>query len=379
MSPLRPRLVTSALVAAVLWVAVAGARDVLLQIPSGLAQAASLVPQLVPTTLTVYQSEGAGLVPIVVGGVAVGLLSLAFAVLARRGGSTFLSSWFGVVVAGALVGLGLDLGAGWSWLAMFGPRGLSSSGFGVAAASGALWGLVGGWIPALIARERGAVGDASASRRILAPLVSLAVVAVVAVVVTGALTDSARAAAIAAEAAAQREVDAAHSFGALPDPDAPGEPVPETADAVLDVDAQWCTPDKATVLSGEPDAATGHRGMPIRLMNFSDQPCVIEGYPDVAFGDQNGHLLDVTIEHGRSFMAQDPGPLRVEVPAGGYAISILGWDAASPHGALVTHTVWAAQTPGMARGSWPIELDIVEGSTVAVTAWTVDVDPTSPG
>ena len=38
-----------------------------------------------------------------------------------------------------------------------------------------------------------------------------------------------------------------------------------------------------------------------------------------------------------------------------------------------------AQTPGMVRGSWSLELDIVEGSTVAVTAWTVDVDPTSPG
>jgi len=69
----------------------------------------------------------------------------------------------------------------------------------------------------------------------------------------------------------------------------------------------------------------------------------------------------------------------IEVPAGGSAVSVLGWDAASPHGALVTHTVWAAQTAGMVRGSWPIELDIVEGSTVAVTAWTVDVDPTSPG
>ena len=78
-------------------------------------------------------------------------------------------------------------------------------------------------------------------------------------------------------------------------------------------------------------------------------------------------------------MAQDPGPQRVEVPAKGQAIAVLGWDAASPHGALVTNTVWAAPVPGMVRGSWPIELDIVEGSTVAVTAWTVDVDPTSPG
>ncbi|MDF2920972.1 MAG: hypothetical protein K0S70_5190, partial [Microbacterium sp.] len=184
---------------------------------------------------------------------------------------------------------------------------------------------------------------------------------------------------IEAEVAAQQEIDAASSFGALPDPDALGVPVPETADAVVPDDPQWCTEDRATVLKGEPDAATGHRGMPLRLFNFSEEPCVIEGYPDIAFGDQNGHLLDVTIEHGGSFMAQDPGPQRIEIPAGGEAVTVLGWDAASPHGALVTNTVWAAQTPGMVRGSWPLELDIVEGSTVAVTAWTVDVDPTSPG
>ena len=95
----------------------------------------------------------------------------------------------------------------------------------------------------------------------------------------------------------------------------------------------------------------------------------------VAFGDQNAHLLDVTVEQGGSFMAQDPGAQRIEVPAGGYAVTYLGWDAASPHGALVTKTVYAAPTAGMVRGSWPIDLDIVEGSTVAVTAWAIDPNP----
>ena len=97
----------------------------------------------------------------------------------------------------------------------------------------------------------------------------------------------------------------------------------------------------------------------------------------MAFGDQNQHLLEVTLDHGGSFMAQDPGPQRIEVPAGGYAISVLGWDAASTQGALVTTTVYAAPTAGMTRGSWPIDLDIVEGSTVAVTAWAIDPNPVS--
>ncbi|MEV7828843.1 DUF4232 domain-containing protein [Microbacterium enclense] len=369
------RLLLSAAIVAALWMATAGARDALLQIPSGIAQLSSLLPELVPTSLTAYQAGGFGIAATVVGGVVLGVVFSVIVALVRHQGARFVSSWFALVVAAALIGLGFDLGAGWSWIVAYGPRGLLSSGFGVAAAAGALWGLAVGWIPALIARV--SVAEPAPARPPLWP-VPVAAAAVAAVVIAGAVTDAGRNAAIEAEVAAQQEIDAASSFGALPDPDAAGVPVPETADATVPDDPQWCTEDRATVLKGEPDAATGHRGMPLELFNFSEQPCVIEGYPDVAFGDQNGHLLDVTIEHGGSFMAQDPGPQRIEIPAGGSAVTVLGWDAASPHDALVTNTVWAAPTPGMVRGSWPLELDIVEGSTVSVTAWTVDVDPTSP-
>lgn len=364
-------------VAAVLWVLTAGLRDVVLQIPSGMAEVSSVLPELVPTTLTVYQSGGGGVAVIIIGGVVLATVFMILTgVLRRPRGSAVITAWFALVLASAVVGLGFDVGAGWSWIVSFGPRGLLTSGFGAATAAGALWGLAVGWIPALIAHKPGAEPTIGRAPLWLTPV---AVIAVVGVSITGAVTDAARTAAIAAENAAQQGVDAANSFGAVPDSDAPGVPVPETADAVVSDDPQWCTPERATILKGEPDAATGHRGMPLQLLNFSDQPCVIEGYPDVAFGDQNGHLLEVTIEHGRSFMAQDPGPQRVEVPAGGEAVAVLGWDAASPHGALVTNTVWAAPAAGMVRGSWPIELDIVEGSTVAITAWTVDTDPTSPG
>ncbi|MDF2993341.1 MAG: hypothetical protein K0S37_3855 [Microbacterium sp.] len=373
---LTPRLLLATAVVAVLWIATAGVRDALLQIPSGLAQLSSILPELVPTTLTAYQSGGYGVATTVVGGLVLGVVFATLAVLLRHRNPSPVSSWFALILAAALVGLGFDLGAGWSWIVSFGPRGLLSSGFGVATAAGALWGLSVGWIPALIARATAAESVPSRTPAWLPPLVA---VALVGVVVAGAVTDAGREAAIEAEVAAQQEIDAASSFGALPDPDAPGIPVPETADAAVPDDPQWCTPERATVLKGEPDQATGHRGMPLELFNFSEEPCVIEGYPDIAFGDQNGHVLDVAIEHGGSFMAQDPGPQRVEVPAKGQAVAVLGWDAASPHGALVTNTVWAAPVPGMVRGSWPIELDIVEGSTVAVTAWTVDVDPTSPG
>ena len=303
----------------------------------------------------------------------------------RRGPGRHLlvAAWFAAVAAGALVGLALDIAGAWGSLATFGPRGLLGGQFGAAAASGALWGLTVGWMPGLVARTPGAAAADAAeplsTARRPAWLLPAAAVAVIAVVLTGVAADNARTAAIEAEVAARQQAEAAVTFGAMPDPAAPGVPVPDKADASTDVEPEWCTSEKAMLLKGEPDAATGHRGMPIRLMNFSDQPCVIEGYPDVAFGDQNQHLLAVSVEQGGSFMAQDPGPQRIEVPAGGYAVSVLGWDAASPHGALVTKTVYAAPTAGMTRGSWPIDLDIVEGSTVAITAWAIDPNPSPAG
>ena len=371
-SPISRSLVVSAAVLAALWLVVVGVRAALSQVQSGIAQLAGLLPAVVPTQLTWPENGAWAVLAPLVGAVALALGYLAVAT--RAGARGVVVPWFAAALAAAAVGLVIDVGSTWAFLADYGVRGLLGTGFGAAAASGAFFGLAVGWVPGLIARRE----SATEPRRRPAWLVPAAAIGVVAVLASTMAADAARTASIAAEAEAQREVQAQSSFGALPDPDAPGEPVPETAGVALEVEPDECTPDTATVLKGEPDAATGHRGLPLELFNFSDQPCVVEGYPDVAFGDQNAHLLAVTVVEGGSFMAQDQGPQRIEIPPGGTAVSVIGWDAASPHGALVTHTVWAAQTAGMPRGSWPLELDIVEGSSVAVTAWSL-VDPRSAG
>ncbi|MFB7892758.1 DUF4232 domain-containing protein [Microbacterium sp. NPDC056044] len=363
------------LVAGVLWLLIAGVRGAFRQIQGGAAQLGTLVPDVVPLGLWGWPGAWTT-VGLALSALAIVVCHTLYAQLVARG---LLGAWFATVAAGATVGLALDLVDTWDSLAMFGARGLLTGEFGATAAAGALWGLVIGWMPGLIAariaRSSSDTAGAEPPRR-RGRLVAAAAAAIVALVAGGLAGEAAERADIAAQVEAQRAIDAQTSFGAPPDPGAQGEPVPETADvASVALEPNWCTPEKATVLKGEPDAATGHRGMPIRLMNFSDEPCVIEGYPDVAFGDQNAHLLDVTVEQGGSFMAQDPGAQRIEVPAGGYAVTYLGWDAASPHGALVTKTVYAAPTAGMVRGSWPIDLDIVEGATVAVTAWAIDPNP----
>ena len=393
------RLLASSALAAALWILVVGARWAFSQLPGGAAQLGNLVPDLVSPSL-LWGPVGGWLIAVVLAGaLAVALCHALFTALAAGHGASLVGAWFAAVAAGALVGLAFDVASAWSSVAMSGPRGILVGEFGASAAAGALWGLVVGWMPGLVARAPARVAvpapapadaDAAAARadtgaaaqaRRPVWLLPAAAVAVMALVAGGVLADRARTAAIQAEVDAQREIEAQNTFGALPDPHAPGEPMPTAAAASGDLDPQWCTPDKATLLLGEPDAATGHRGLPIRLMNFSEEPCVIEGYPDVAFGDQNQHLLAVTTERGGSFMTQDPGPQRIEVPAGGYAVTFLGWDAASPHGALVTKTIYAAPTAGMERGSWglDVDLDIVEGSNVAVTAWTIDPNPFPSG
>lgn len=372
------RLLASSALAAALWLLFAVGRWLLSQVQGPAAQLARLVPEVVPAGLLWGESGIWLILTFLVGAVAIALVHASLTAVTARGGGMFIPAWFATVAAGAVVGLVLDVAVAWDALGDYGPRGLLVGEFGAAAAAGALWGVGVGWMPGLVARTLAPVtADRPASPRWLVPAASLSVIAVL---LSGLAADAARTAAIEAEVAAQQEAEAATTFGALPDPEASGVAVPETAAvASTDFGPEWCTPEKAMVLKGEPDAATGHRGLPIRLMNFSDEPCVIEGYPDVAFGDQNQHLLAVTTEHGGSFMAQDPGPQRIEIPAGGYAVTVLGWDAASPHGALVTKTVYAAATPGMPRGSWPIDLDIVEGSTVAVTAWTLEAAPATSG
>ena len=297
-------------------------------------------------------------------------------------------AWFAIVLAGGAAGLALDLAT--IVAALPAPRlRMLLDGLGTDATIGAWWGVVQGWLPALLVRRRAAVpapstpepddeltagrtaATPSRARRRQTVLVATAVVAVAAVVATGALGQRAARVASAQEAAVAEGADPA--LGALPDPYAEGTPVP-TLDPGRDPDRDpsWCTRDQAMMLLGEPGAATGHRSQTLRLTNYTDAPCVVEGYPDVAFADQNGHELAVTVEQGGSFLAEDPGYGQFELPAGASAVTTLGWDAGATSGALVARTLYAAPFATDERGSWPVELDVVAGSVVHVTAWSLE-------
>ncbi len=289
-------------------------------------------------------------------------------------GNAVLVMWLSVILASAVLGLCADVIGVASIVAAAGPGGLTIAGVG-SATTGAYWGVVTGWVPALIGvavQRRSGLSPYSAPEPRTRRSVVFAAASVVALIVVGSLGSQAlQAEIIEANAAAQGLTE---EDGAYPDPGAPVEAVPTMAPGaeIPSLDPSWCTPDKAMLLLGTQDAATGHRVQSITVMNFSDEPCLIEGYPDIAFADQNGSALDVTVARVSSFLATDPGATPVTIPAQGQARAMIGWDANATDGALVARQLYAAQVPGLERGSWPVELDITAGSTVEITAWELD-------
>lgn len=308
------------------------------------------------------------------------LVVLSYAVLGRALGPAgrpgFARAWLAAILAAAVVGLALDLPSMIRGVGMFGIRGLLIEPYSMQKA--VFWAVLVGWMPGLIvARRRTAPPAAEASlaparsarRRPGAWVLAGATGVVFVVLALAGVWGIEAANAQIKQAALEQEAAQRDAFGALPDPDAAGEPVPVRIDRTETTPTDACTNENSTVLLGSGDAALGRGMQVIELLNFSEQPCAVEGYPDIAFGDQNGHVLAATLTHGGSSIGEDPGPVRVTVPAGGTVRTVLAWHANSTHGALVAHSLHAAVRAGEDRGSWPVELDIPGGTDVSVSAW----------
>ena len=316
-------------------------------------------------------------------------LIAAYAVLAvwlsPRGRLAFAAGWLAAILAAFVIGASLDLGNFFAWIGQFGIRGaLGTMG---AAPLTVWWAVLVGWVPALVAVrvpsgpgaeiQDGAQADPAPARRSSVPTTAAATV--IAVVAALALPFAAQAGhAAVQDQLRQEQADAqalADPDGAAPaDPDAVGDAVPATAPNGSPAADGACTAENTTILAPAADGATGHRAQSLQLVNTSDAPCVVNGYPDVAYGDQNGHLLDVTVERGSSFMTSDPGAAPITLEPGDTAVAAIGWDANSVHGQLAARSLWVAAHPGATRLTWDVSLDIIPGTTVHVTAWHLPVE-----
>lgn len=285
-----------------------------------------------------------------------------------RGAQGFAAAWFAAIAAGTLtvaVPFGvaaLAAAANPAELAQLAPDPLAAA---------ALWGVLWGWLPALTARllvERpldGAEGlDAHPSGpRGRRPV--LTVGAVVAVLGLGVASVLGPIAEDAWHTALQSEIPEESA------PPAPtGEPVPEVAPGDWQIDPLWCTDNQLEFSASSPDAAAGSRAMRITATNVDQAPCVLEGYPDLAFSDPVTTALDVRVEHGSAMGADDSGAVRLELAPGATAEATIAWRAMSTSQSDREPAGWLHLAPyhGGIRQMLQIDTDII-GGDVIVTAW----------
>ena len=156
-----------------------------------------------------------------------------------------------------------------------------------------------------------------------------------------------------------------------PTPPAPtGEPVPEVAPGGWQVDPLWCTDDQLEFGASTPDAGACSRAMRITATNTGQAPCVLEGYPDLAFSDPVTRALDVRVEHGSAMGADDAGAVRLELAPGEIVEATIAWRAMSTAESDREPARWLHLAPyhGGIRQMLQVETDIV-GGEVVVTAW----------
>jgi hypothetical protein len=235
--------------------------------------------------------------------------------------------------------------------------------FGLAAdrvAGAAQWGLIFGWIPALVAVALDSAGRPErpvfARRMIAIPAIALFLLAAVGLTVAAPL----------AHAAVQAQIPTEPT----PEPAPTGTPVPQVAPGDWQVDPLWCTTGQLEMTAGEPDAALGSRALVMRAQNVSDAACIVESYPDVAFADEFSNALDVAVDHGGTMLSDDPGVSRIEVQPGASVVATLAWSAMPTQGLDAAGWLHIASHHGAERQMVLVDTDIT-GGTVSVTAWDV--------
>lgn len=410
--------VITALAAAVAWLVASFINQALTAVESGpvLAGVKPLIPATGPFSTASWPAPWPVLIPLA-GALMLGSLLLAAlpAVLRpapRSNGLTvFLLVWACVVAAAAVVGGLLVLGgivADWPparWAFLF--RDVQPQ-----VGSGAYWGLVWGWIPAVVGiltgRRPAESATAPSPRRIpagrgttailrLGPVLGFAVVLVAAIsLASTAHRDAAPAQTPVASEPAPAPVPIGHpDVSYAVEEGAPGSAHPDGG--------HWCSGDEVRTVFGVGDAATGHRFQELRVTNTSSRACRLGDYPDIAFDDAGGNAMNVLFYRGGSFMTEDQGTAGLVLDPGQSATAAMGWNAMAASGDTTPGTALVAPYAGTLRtrlpvgsnepteppdsgpdiGRYPGEpesevtdrspvLDIVDGGAVAITGWAAD-------
>ncbi|QEO15381.1 DUF4232 domain-containing protein [Agromyces intestinalis] len=360
------RVVVPALIAVVGWFASGALAD--LGMASTLRTFTRLARLLAPDTLPVgitaptpWNAVVGLATAVAIGGLFV-LLCALFGV--QRGVTGFAAAWAAAAVAGTVVA-GLPLAFALAESVFRDPATplLTMD----LAATGAYWGVLWGWMPALAAAlcsPRVAAAPAPRPHPVLVAVAAgTSAIGLVGLAVVSPVADAAWHARISAEAAA-----AAASVDEATQP-VEGIAIPEVAPGDWRIDPTWCTENQLVFTAAHPDAATGHRGMRVTATNVSTAPCTIDGYPDLAFSDPVTNGFEVRVLHGSGMLGEpDAGAVAIDLAPGGTAEVDLTWDAQARSDRDPAGFLHIAAYPGAVRQLVPIDTDIT-GGEVEVTAW----------
>ena len=123
---------------------------------------------------------------------------------------------------------------------------------------------------------------------------------------------------------------------------------------------------KATEKQG--DAGVGNRSTVYVLVNATQDPCRLYGYPGMAFLDPGGATLRDTVARGSAYLFTDPGPAAIVLQPAESASFSLGWSVAN--GAVCATSATVEITPPDDTGhlTIPSQVVVCPGRPLTVSA-----------
>ena len=132
-----------------------------------------------------------------------------------------------------------------------------------------------------------------------------------------------------------------------------------------------CPASGARITVGPVEPALGHRAVVVKLTNCRTAPITVNGYPDVAVLNARRRTMNVTVAHGTSYMARDPGPTKIRLDKGESALAAVSWSntvEVAEDKASGTYLA-VARHRGERPVVWPVDTDLGTTAKITLTAW----------
>ena len=147
-------------------------------------------------------------------------------------------------------------------------------------------------------------------------------------------------------------------------------PARQTVTPIPTLPPTTCPPSGAAITVSVVDPALGHRAVTVTLTNCGSKTLTINGYPEVAVLNEKRKPFKLTVAHGSSYMATDPGPTRIRLAPGKTVLASIAWSNTVTYGDNNKGSYFAISwRKGVAPVIWPEYVDIGTSGKITLTAW----------